>query len=196
MPRRQIRPILPPPPTLLRKQCHRHQFAHRQLDLRANGARQLDQGEEPCAFKDALAFYTRAGYRTLWAETPGYFAESLVERGTTADRAKAAQLVRDAIPAAEELGMKPLSSKLQLLHETVADLSGEYPDGLSGREVEVLRLIAAGRSNQKIADDLFLSRYTVVRHVSNIFGKIGAGNRAEAATNANRHGLVDETAKI
>ncbi|MCH7983248.1 MAG: response regulator transcription factor [Chloroflexi bacterium] len=59
----------------------------------------------------------------------------------------------------------------------------------------MLRLIAAGHSNQKIADELFLSRYTVVRHVSNIFGKIGAGNRAEAATYANQHGLVDETAK-
>ncbi|MCZ6538999.1 MAG: response regulator transcription factor [Chloroflexi bacterium] len=68
-----------------------------------------------------------------------------------------------------------------------------YPYGLSEREVEVLRLVAAGHSNQKIADELFLSRYTIVRHVSNIFGKIGAANRTEAATYANRQGLVDET---
>ena len=143
-------------------------------------------------FEHALAFYTRAGYRPLWAETGRYFAESLIERGSAADRAKAAQLVRDAMPAAEELGMKPLSSKLQLLHDTVADVSNEYPDGLSEREVEVLRLIAAGRSNQKIADQLFLSRYTVVRHVSNIFGKIDTSNRAEAAIYAERHGLTGD----
>ena len=68
-----------------------------------------------------------------------------------------------------------------------------YPDGLSEREVEVLRLVAAGHSNQMIADELFLSRYTIVRHVANIYGKIGTSNRAEAATYANQHGLLDES---
>jgi DNA-binding NarL/FixJ family response regulator len=61
---------------------------------------------------------------------------------------------------------------------------------LSGREVEVLRLIAAGRSNAQIADELVISQNTVIRHVSNIFGKIGAANRAEATSYAHRQGLV------
>jgi len=62
--------------------------------------------------------------------------------------------------------------------------------GLSSREVEVLRLIAAGKSNQKIADELVISLNTVRRHVSNIFTKTGAGNRAEAVSYAHRNSLV------
>ncbi|HEY4686237.1 MAG TPA: alpha/beta fold hydrolase, partial [Dehalococcoidia bacterium] len=64
------------------------------------------------------------------------------------------------------------------------------PVGLSLREVEVLRLIAAGRSNQQIADELVISLNTVARHVSNIFDKTGAANRTEAASYAHRHALV------
>jgi DNA-binding NarL/FixJ family response regulator len=67
---------------------------------------------------------------------------------------------------------------------------GGAPDGLSPREVEVLRLIAAGRTNQEIADRLVISLNTVARHVSNIFAKTGVANRAEAATYATRNGLV------
>ena len=62
--------------------------------------------------------------------------------------------------------------------------------GLSEREVEVLRLVAEGRSNQQIADALVISLNTVRRHVSNIFAKTGAANRAAAAIYAHRHGLV------
>jgi DNA-binding CsgD family transcriptional regulator/pimeloyl-ACP methyl ester carboxylesterase len=62
--------------------------------------------------------------------------------------------------------------------------------GLSPRELEVLRLVAAGRSNQQIANELVISLFTVNRHVSNIFAKTGAANRAEAASYATRQGLV------
>jgi DNA-binding NarL/FixJ family response regulator len=65
-----------------------------------------------------------------------------------------------------------------------------YPDGLSGREVEVLRLIAAGRSNPQIAEELVISLNTVQRHVSNILAKTGAANRTEAAVYARDKGLV------
>jgi DNA-binding NarL/FixJ family response regulator len=63
-------------------------------------------------------------------------------------------------------------------------------NGLSPREVEVLRLLGAGRSNQQIADELVISLNTVLRHVSNIFDKTGAANRAEAATYAAHKGLT------
>jgi DNA-binding CsgD family transcriptional regulator len=66
----------------------------------------------------------------------------------------------------------------------------EAPDGLSPREVEVLRLLAAGGSNKGIARDLYLSPATVQRHVANIYLKIDARNRAEATTYAHRHGIV------
>jgi DNA-binding NarL/FixJ family response regulator len=62
--------------------------------------------------------------------------------------------------------------------------------GLTRREVEVLRLIAAGRSNRQIADELFLSERTVARHVSNILGKLGLANRASATAFAFEHGLT------
>ncbi|HEU0073914.1 MAG TPA: alpha/beta fold hydrolase [Dehalococcoidia bacterium] len=69
-------------------------------------------------------------------------------------------------------------------------LSNVMPDGLSQREAEVLRLLAVGKSNQQIADELVISLNTVNRHVSNIYAKIGAANRAEAAAYATRRGLA------
>ncbi|HZQ36144.1 MAG TPA: LuxR C-terminal-related transcriptional regulator, partial [Dehalococcoidia bacterium] len=64
------------------------------------------------------------------------------------------------------------------------------PAGLSPREIEVLRLIAAGRSTRELATDLGISEGTVERHVTNLYTKITAHNRAEAAAYAFRHGLV------
>jgi DNA-binding CsgD family transcriptional regulator len=64
------------------------------------------------------------------------------------------------------------------------------PAGLSEREAEVIRLVAAGRSNREIGEALSISLNTVDRHVSNILTKIGASNRAEAASFAVRHGLA------
>jgi DNA-binding CsgD family transcriptional regulator len=61
--------------------------------------------------------------------------------------------------------------------------------GLTEREVEVLRLVADGRSNQQIGDALFISRKTASVHVSNILGKLGVGSRIEAAAVAHRLGL-------
>lgn len=69
-----------------------------------------------------------------------------------------------------------------------ADSAG--PGGLSSREVEVLRLICQGKSNQEIADELVISANTVIRHVSNIFAKAGVANRAQAAIYARDHGLA------
>jgi DNA-binding CsgD family transcriptional regulator len=61
--------------------------------------------------------------------------------------------------------------------------------GLSPRELEVLRLVAAGRSNQAIAAELLISERTVERHVSNIFAKLGVGSRTAAAAYAFAHGI-------
>lgn len=69
--------------------------------------------------------------------------------------------------------------------------SPRYPDGLSEREVEVLRLVAAGKSNQQIAGALVISQNTVLHHLSHIFDKTAAGNRTEAAAYAALHGLLD-----
>ena len=67
----------------------------------------------------------------------------------------------------------------------------EVPGPLSAREIEVLRLVAAGNSNHAIATELFVSERTVHRHVSNIFDKLGVRSRAAAASYAIQHHLVD-----
>jgi ATP/maltotriose-dependent transcriptional regulator MalT len=64
------------------------------------------------------------------------------------------------------------------------------PNGLSQREVEVLRLVAAGKTNREIAQALVLSEKTVENHLSNIYGKINVDNRAGATAFAVRHNLV------
>jgi LuxR family maltose regulon positive regulatory protein len=71
--------------------------------------------------------------------------------------------------------------------------SGDVPDvvtRLSGRELEVLRLLAAGRANREIAGDLFLSPHTVKKHVTHILDKLGAGNRTEAVARGRDLGLL------
>jgi DNA-binding CsgD family transcriptional regulator len=62
--------------------------------------------------------------------------------------------------------------------------------GLSPRELDVVRLVAAGRTNQAIAAELYLSEKTVARHMSNIFVKLGVNSRTAAAAYAFEHGLV------
>mgnify|MGYP002619832427 CR=1 FL=1 len=64
------------------------------------------------------------------------------------------------------------------------------PGGLSEREIEVLRLVAAGQTNRNIAKALFISEKTVARHMSNIFAKLNVGSRTDAARYAFEHGLV------
>ena len=88
------------------------------------------------------------------------------------------------------LTLPEVESFLGDIHFAAATDNGVVGDGLSAREVEVLRLVAAGKSNPQIADELVLSINTVQRHVSNILAKTGLGNRTEAASYATRHGLV------
>jgi DNA-binding CsgD family transcriptional regulator len=65
-----------------------------------------------------------------------------------------------------------------------------YPDGLSEREADVLRLIAGGMSNREIAEQLFVSARTVERHITNIYGKIEVHSRTQATAYAYAHDLL------
>ena len=99
------------------------------------------------------------------------------------------------------LGAAPLRQEIERLARhariDVVDAAERQDDdagdrlGLTDREAEVIRLVAAGRSNQQIADALFITRKTASVHVSNILGKLGVANRVEAAAIAQRLGLVD-----
>src|SRR5580692_5420092 len=102
-----------------------------------------------------------------------------------------APTVRPAAPLAERLGARPLSDQIAALLSQAAGPatgSGTGPHGerlsLTGREIEVLRLVTAGQSNREIAAALFISPKTASVHVSNILGKLGAATRTEAAARA------------
>ena len=87
----------------------------------------------------------------------------------------------------QELGATPDLAAVEKLARRPA---GHAPGGLSLREVQVLRLVAAGKPNRAIAEELFLSEKTVHRHVSNIFGKLDVGSRTAATAYAFQHHLV------
>ncbi|MGW0683473.1 helix-turn-helix transcriptional regulator [Streptomyces sp. NPDC002754] len=129
-------------------------------------------------------------------------AESLVARGADDDRDRATELLRLAGAVAEHLGARPLAESVALLAQRArlaltrdvprqsapADPAQEF--GLTSRERDVLRLVAAGRSNRQIAEELFISPKTASVHVSNILGKLGVAGRGEAAALAHRLHLV------
>ena len=82
-----------------------------------------------------------------------------------------------------ETGIRPETASVQA---AAADL----PEPPTGREVEILRLIAAGMRNQAIADHLFISLSTVKRHIANVYGKLGVNHRTEAVARANELDLL------
>jgi DNA-binding CsgD family transcriptional regulator len=118
-------------------------------------------------------------------------ARALLALDRPGDRPQAGALLDQVIATAQALGIGGLGERAAALHAAAAAAATPvWPAGLTGREVEVLRLIAAGRSNRAIAQALFISPHTVLRHVSNIFAKTGVANRAEAAAYATRQGLA------
>jgi DNA-binding NarL/FixJ family response regulator len=116
-------------------------------------------------------------------------ALALLARDQPGDRSEARVLLEQVVATAQNLGIHGLGERASALLKELA--APAWPAGLSGREVEVLRLIAAGRSNRAIAQALYISPNTVLRHVSNIFTKTGVANRAEAAAYATRQGLAE-----
>ena len=147
-------------------------------------------------FEAAVAIAVEAGARPELARTYLDWARFLAKRGT-AEQARARDLNAKALLEFQELGMDPwteravaLATQLEGGPPALPRKRPEFPDRLSRREVEVLLLVARGRSNQHIADDLVLSTKTVARHLSNIFVKIGVENRSAATAYAFEKGLV------
>ena len=90
----------------------------------------------------------------------------------------------DNKPLPEEIRLcRPyLQSELELLQRLLNEQkTGRGPSALSEREVEVLALVAAGKSNRAIAEKLFLSPRTVEKHVEHVMDKLGVGSRAQIA---------------
>jgi DNA-binding CsgD family transcriptional regulator len=122
-------------------------------------------------------------------------------------REAAAALLADARRVAADLGAKPLLETIAALVARARLSVGSaepapdaavmtVPDGVAGyeltaRELEVLRLVAIGRTNRQIGAELFISESTAGVHVSRILGKLGVTGRVEAATIATRLGLAE-----
>jgi DNA-binding CsgD family transcriptional regulator len=112
---------------------------------------------------------------------------------STGNRAEAGALLGEARALCSSLGALPALAQCDLLERELADTGAapdRYPDGLSEREFDVLRLIARGMSNREIAATLFISSRTVNRHIENLYRKIDAHNKADATSWALRHHLA------
>jgi DNA-binding NarL/FixJ family response regulator len=106
-----------------------------------------------------------------------------------ATRAQIAQAVR-AAAAGQSILAGEVQQKLVAAAGPVAPQAVELPDGLTAREVEVLRLIAEGLANKEIAARLYVSEATVKSHINRLFAKAGITHRAQAVQYAYEHGLV------
>jgi len=163
----------------------------RLMGLLAQTMGNLDKAAEH--FEEALAFSRRAGCRPELAWTCCDYADSVLQRNGLDDLSKANDLLEQALTIATELRMRPLMERVVARQKSIASNPQgvpAYPDGLTEREIDVLRLIASGRTNQEIGDELFISARTVANHVASIFNRTGAANRAEAATYASRNDLI------
>jgi DNA-binding CsgD family transcriptional regulator len=144
-------------------------------------------------FSSALAFCRQNGLTLELAYTCRDFALFLTEGGDNNDTPLAADLCREADVIARRAGLPRLVQRLDELQKVLVQIkpvSLQYPDSLSKREVEVLRLLAEGLSNAQLGDRLFISPRTVANHVQKIMEKTGTANRTEAAMYAVRHGLL------
>jgi DNA-binding CsgD family transcriptional regulator/tetratricopeptide (TPR) repeat protein len=154
--------------------------------------------EAEAFFREALRRNAAAGARPQLAHTQLDLAAMLIARGGGADRTDADELLSACGATAAELGMTRLAGRTAELLLSIDAKPAARPGagiltgGLSGREVDVLRLIAAGRTNQEIADRLVISLNTVLRHVSNIFAKTNTTNRTEAAAWAIRNLIASQ----
>lgn len=114
------------------------------------------------------------------------YGRLLLDSESADDRNAGRQLLIDAEELAARFEMRGLADDIDALR---ADAPARLPDDLTAREVEVLQLLAFGRSNKDISKALSISLSTVATHVRNIFSKTGCANRTEAAAYARQHAL-------
>ena len=157
----------------------------RALHAHGRGAVELAGGDAAAA----LVSLRRASqaWNELEAPYEGARARVLVGRACRAlgDEEAFALELEAARSTFEELGATPDVAAADMLAGVVGDTHG-----LTARELEVLRLVASGKSNKEIAAALVISEHTVARHVQNIFTKLGVQSRTAAGAFAFEHDLV------
>jgi ATP/maltotriose-dependent transcriptional regulator MalT len=153
----------------------------------ARGAVHLAEGEARAALgalREATVAWQQLGAPYDLARTRTLVALACRDLG---DEETATLELEAARAAFERLGAAPDLARVGQLTG-----SSSRPDthGLTGRELEVLRLVASGKSNREIAAALVISEHTVARHVQNIFAKVNVSSRAAAGAFAFEHDLV------
>jgi ATP/maltotriose-dependent transcriptional regulator MalT/uncharacterized protein YciI len=193
----------------LAQQAHQLTFAAEMARASRALAAEPD-GQPPLA--DLRAAWDRAAQAWETAGEPYPLAAVLLRSAEAAlgagDRDGGTSRLRRAAELARQVGARPLSDDIALLARRARITLGQPGDaaagdagparaagpdrmGLTKRELDVLRLVAAGHSNREIADELFISVKTASVHVSNILGKLGVSSRGEAAATAHRLRLLD-----
>jgi DNA-binding CsgD family transcriptional regulator/tetratricopeptide (TPR) repeat protein len=144
-----------------------------------------DTDDAASHFEAALHLNRQMGADTWLAHTAYEYGRMLLAHG---DSDRAEQLLAEAALLAEAVGMPTLLARVR----TLAPVSSSpLPDGLSIRELEVLRLMARGLSNREIGATLFISEHTAANHVRSILRKTACANRTQATAYAYRRGLAE-----
>jgi DNA-binding CsgD family transcriptional regulator len=124
----------------------------------------------------------------IWARSCRGFYRGRGRRAFVADKLQAARAIYERIGAGQPWLERLDAQARRLVGGRAA--GDDYPDSLTEREVEVLKLIAGGKSNREMADTLVVSVRTIERHITHVYGKIGARGRADATTYALSHSLI------
>ncbi|HVK26651.1 MAG TPA: LuxR C-terminal-related transcriptional regulator [Actinokineospora sp.] len=139
-------------------------------------------------YENAISMDTRIGALPFRAKAEVALAKVLVD-GRAPEIARATKLAGQAAVTARRLGMVPTMAAADAILRGARQARNDAV-ALTGREREVLKLLAVGAPNRAIADQLVLSERTVETHVSNVLGKLGVANRAQAAAWAAENGFT------
>ena len=123
-------------------------------------------------------------------------AELLVRRGSAGDLSRAKRLATGARRAAEQYQMSYVAAGARTVLEALRGKAQEPAAALTGREREIVGLVAEGRSNRDIARHFVLSERTVETHVRNALMKLGLANRTQLAAWATQIGLAERTSEV
>jgi DNA-binding CsgD family transcriptional regulator len=180
---------------LANRESSRHEIIVRDLANLATLAQAVDRPELAARlFGVAQALAETIGYVFVLPERASYERAEIAARARLGDGDYAA-----AYAAGRALSLpQAVAEALAALDPATMAATPSVPApplpaqqlGLTPREIAVLRLLVAGRTDKEIGEALFISHRTAMGHVSNLLGKLGVPNRASAAEYARRHGLI------
>ncbi|MGI8723752.1 MAG: ATP-binding protein [Geodermatophilaceae bacterium] len=145
-------------------------------------------GEAEDHLRDAISFEERMGARPFTAISRMYLADVLHARGGTSNLVAAGSNAREALRTMLMLDMPGRAERCRQILAAI-DADAAQLTSLTPREREIVVLVADGRSNRQIAEQLFVSERTVETHVSHVLAKLGASKRIDIATWAVAGGL-------